>query len=92
MDMLEISQDQQRQELERTLAAKRGQPIVINGRNPSGEIQTAKKVNFAGNSSLTSRLRHVEGLRGASKEIRRGTKHRNKVLANNELSGAGRGT
>lgn len=42
MDMLEINQDQRRQELERTLAAKRGQPIVINGRNPSGEIQTAK--------------------------------------------------
>jgi len=71
MDMLEISQDQQRQELERTLAAKRGQSIVINDRNPSGEIQTAKNANLAGNSSLTSRLRHVEGLRGASKEIRR---------------------
>jgi hypothetical protein len=92
MDMLETSQDQQRQELERTLAAKRGQPIVINDRNTAGEIQTAKKANSAGNSLLTSRLRHVEGLRGASREMRRGTKRHDKALANNKLSGAGRGT
>ena len=55
MDMLERSQDQQRQELERTLAAKRGQPIVINDRNATGDGQTKKRANLAGNSSLTSR-------------------------------------
>src|ERR1035438_10162833 len=87
MDMLERSQDQQRQELERTLAAKRGQPIVINDRNATGDGQTKKRANLAGNSSLTSRLRHVEGLIGVSKQIRRGTKHDDKALTARGASG-----
>ena len=92
MDMLEASQDQQRQELERSLAAKSGQPIVINDRNPSGESQAAKKANLAENSTHASRLRHVKGIEGASKQIRDVTKHNDKALHNNKLSGAGRGT
>jgi Phage integrase family len=92
MDMLETSQDQQRQELEQALAAKRGQPKVINDRNPSGKGQAAEEANLAANFSRTSRLRHVERLEGASKQIRRATKHSAKALHNNKLSGAGRGT
>ncbi len=75
------AQDQQRQELERTLAAKRGGPVVISDRNSSDEIQRAKSANLAGNSSRASRLRHVEGLRRASKETPRGTQRHDKALA-----------
>src|ERR1035441_7522276 len=57
MDMLERSQDQQRQELERTLAAQRGQRIVINNRNATGEGQTKKRANLAGILPLC----HVKG-------------------------------
>ena len=92
MDMLEISQDQQRQELERTLAAQRGRPRVINNRNATGEGQTKKRTNLAGNSPVTSRLRHVKGRLSTSRHIRRGTKRADKTLSNNKLSGAGRGT
>ena len=91
-DMLERSQDQQRQELERTLAAQRGQPIVIDNRNATGEGQTKKRVNLAGNSPVTSRLRHVKGRLSTSRHIRCGTKHHDKTLTNNKLAGAGRGT
>ena len=55
MDMLETSQNEQRQELERALVAKRAQPIVINDRNVTGEGQTKKRANLAGNSPRTSR-------------------------------------
>ena len=55
MDMLETSQDEQRQKLERALAAKGEQPIVINDRNSSGKSQAAKEANLAGNSTRTSR-------------------------------------
>jgi hypothetical protein len=92
MDMLERSQDQQRQELERTLAAKRSQPVVINDRNATGEGQMKRRANLEGNSPLTSRLRHVEGPEGSSRQIHRNTRKGNKALANNKLSGAGRGT
>jgi integrase len=92
MDMLERSQDQQRQELERTLAAQRGQPIVINNRNATGEGQTKKRANLPGDSPVTSRLRHVKGRLSTFRHIRRGTKRDDKTLTNNKLSGAGRGT
>jgi integrase-like protein len=79
MDMLEKSQDQQRQDLEQALAAKGGQVRDVNQSSPALLSRREMKSISAGNSPVTSRLRHVRDLGEISGHVHRRTKKASKA-------------
>jgi len=70
MDMLEKSQDQQRQDLEQALVAKGGQVRDVRPSSPS--VSSRKE-------PVTSRLRHVRDLGDISGRLHRGTQKASKT-------------
>jgi len=92
MDMLEKSQDQQRQQLEQTLAAMGGQTRAkIDGSTTEANRREPQSISSE-KSAATSRLRHVGGVAEVSSHLRRGRQKAPKTSSKRELSGAGRGT
>jgi hypothetical protein len=79
MDMLEKSQEQQRQDLEQALAAKGGQVRGLNQSSPALLSRREMKSISAGNSPVTSRLRHGRDLGEISGHVHRRTKKASKA-------------
>jgi len=79
MDMLEKSQDQQRQDLEEALAAKGGQVRDVRPSSPPVSSRKETKSISSGNSPVTSRIRHVRDLGDISGRLHRGTKKASKA-------------
>ena len=79
MDMLEKSQDQQRQDLEQALAAKSSQVRDVNQSSPPLLSRRKMKSISAGNSPVTTRLHHVCDLGEISGHAHRRTKKASKT-------------
>jgi integrase len=78
MDMLEKSQDQQRQELEQALAARVAKGEMSTNPRPRLSQRKMKSIS-AGNSPVTSRLHHVRDLGEISGHAHRRTKKASKT-------------
>jgi hypothetical protein len=91
MEMLERSQDEQRQRLE-ALVTKAERPLANNVASQKSAHQSTTLASSE-KSALTSRLRHVEGSAGVSGRLHRGTSRTRKPICKRDLGiGAGRGS
>ena len=91
MEMLERSQDEQRQRLE-GLVTKAERPLANNVASQKNSHQPTT-LAISEKSALTSRLRHVEGAAGVSGRLHRGTSRTRKPICKRDLGvGAGRGS
>src|SRR5271157_118170 len=79
MDMLERSQDQQRQHLEEALAAKGSQMGAIMDGSPTESNRKEPQSISSGNSAVTSRLHHVGPVVGVTGHLHRGRKKAHKT-------------
>jgi integrase len=92
MEMLERSQDEQRQRLEAGLVAKAEMRLAYDVGSQKSTRQSATRASSE-KSALTSRLRHVEGSAGVSGRLHRGTSRTRKPICKRDLGiGAGRGS
>jgi hypothetical protein len=79
MEMLERSQDQQRQHLEEALAAKGGQMGAIIDGSPTESSRREPQSRSSGNSAVTSRLHHVGHVVDVTGPLQRGRKKAHKT-------------
>ncbi len=93
MDMLERSQDEQRQRLEVGLVAKGEGAVATNVGSQQSRHQRETPASSSGSSAVTSRLHHVEGFVAISGRLHRGTTRTRKPLRGIDVKvGAGRGS
>jgi Phage integrase family len=91
MDMLERSQDEQRQRLEAGPVAKGAVAINVGSQQSGHQRETS--ASSSGNFAVTSRLHHVEDFAAISHRLHRGTTRPRKPSHDRDLSaGAGRGS
>ena len=92
MDMLERSQDEQRQRLEVGPVAKGEGAVATNVGSQQCGHQRETSGSSSGNFAVTSRLHHVEDFAAISRRLHRGTTRPRKPSRDRDLSaGAGRG-
>ena len=92
MDMLEKSQDEQRQRLEVGLVAKAEEAVATNVASLQSGHPSETPASSSGSSAVTSRLHHVEAFVAVSGRLHRGTTRPRKASCDRDLGvGAGRG-
>ena len=93
MDMLERSQDEQRQRLEVGPVAKGEGAVATNVDSQQCGHQRETSGSSSGNFAVTSRLHHVEDFAAIFRRLHRGTTRPRKPSRDRDLSaGAGRGS